>query len=462
MSLFRISKPRFLVYFALESGLVFAVLYGLVQLTPLLLPGLRQPSPASIVLPTGLLFTVALLATQWSNPMDKASLVREVVIFSILSLMLGGLLFASVWLVFDGRHPLFGLVALEGAIVVPLAVALWRWLSVRLHILNITRERVLILGTGELARKVCRWIVSSHGAEHGVVGFVHEDPSLEGQVLAMGARVQTDYASLIEFAPKRCDRLVVALDEKRGQLPVRELMALRLLWLEIEDATSFFERISGKIAIETMLPSWLIFSEGFKTSALRSLIKRAMDLAHAVVLLILTSPLMLVTSILIKLTSRGPVLYRQARMGLRGHEFDVLKFRSMVVDAEDRSGPTFAKEFDPRVTLMGRLMRPLRIDELPQLINVLRGEMSFVGPRPERKHFVRRLEEKIPYFGLRLTVRPGLTGWAQVEYRYGATDEDSMEKLKYDLYYIKNANMLFDLWIVVKTIKVVLLGSGAR
>ena len=224
----------------------------------------------------------------------------------------------------------------------------------------------------------------------------------------------------------------------------------------------FFERISGKIAVETMLPSWLIFSEGFKTSAIRSVIKRAMDLAHALVLLILTSPLMLVTSILIKLTSRGPVLYRQARMGKGGHEFDVLKFRSMVIDAEDRSGPTFAKEFDPRVTLMGRLMRPLRIDELPQLINVLRGEMSFVGPRPERKHFVRRLEEKIPYFGLRLTVRPGLTGWAQVEYRYGATDEDSLEKLKYDLYYIKNANVLFDLWIVVKTIKVVLLGSGAR
>jgi len=462
MSLFRISKPRFLVYFLLEGGLVFAVLYGLVYLTPLLWPGLRQPSPASIVIPTGLLFSVALLATQWSNPMDRASLVREVVIFGILSLLLGGLLCASVWLVFDGRRPLFGLVALEGAIAVPLAVALWRWLSVRLHILNITRERVLILGTGELARNVCRWIVSSHGGGHGVVGFVHEDLSLEGQVLAMGARVQTDYASLVEFAPHRCDRLVVALDEKRGQLPVRELMALRLLGLEIEDATSFFERISGKIAIEAMLPSWLIFSEGFKTSALRSLVKRTMDLLHAIVLLILTSPLMLLTALLVKLTSKGPVLYRQARMGKGGTEFDVLKFRSMAVDAEDRSGPTFAKEFDPRVTMMGRLMRPTRIDELPQLFNVLRGEMSFVGPRPERRHFVRRLEEKIPYFGLRLTVRPGLTGWAQVEYRYGATDEDSLEKLKYDLYYIKNANLLFDLWIVVKTIKVVLLGSGAR
>ncbi len=221
--------------------------------------------------------------------------------------------------------------------------------------------------------------------------------------------------------------------------------------------------LSGAVACWMLAGLETVFFAFFAVWAWRSALKRQSFLAGiAGLLLILTSPLMLLTAILVKLTSKGPVLYRQARMGKGGLEFDVLKFRSMAVDAEDRSGPTFAKEFDPRVTFMGRLMRPTRIDELPQLFNVLRGEMSFVGPRPERRHFVRRLEEKIPYFGLRLTVRPGLTGWAQVEYRYGATDEDSLEKLKYDLYYIKNANMLFDLWIVVKTIKVVLLGSGAR
>jgi sugar transferase (PEP-CTERM system associated) len=462
MSLFRISKPRFLVYFALEGGLVFSVLYGLAYLTPLLLPNLQQSRALSIAIPTGALFTMTLLATQWSNPTDRGSLVRELVIFTILSLALGTVCFATIWLLFEGRRPLFALVALEGAIAVPLAVALWRWLSVRLHILNVTRDRVLILGTGEVARQVCRWIVSSHGGEYGVVGFIDEDDSREGLVLAMGTRVQTHYDALVDFAPERCDRIIVALDEKRGQLPVRQLMELRLLGVEIEDATSFFERISGKIPVETMLPSWLIFSEGFKTSALRSAMKRTMDLTHSIGLLILSSPVMLLTALLIRLTSRGPVLYRQTRLGKGGREFDVLKFRSMVADAEARSGPTFAQEFDPRVTFIGRLIRPVRIDELPQLINVLRGEMSFVGPRPEREHFVRRLEDQIPYYGLRMTVRPGITGWAQVEYRYGATDEDALEKLKYDLYYIKNGNILFDLWIILKTVKVVLFGTGAR
>jgi exopolysaccharide biosynthesis polyprenyl glycosylphosphotransferase len=211
-----------------------------------------------------------------------------------------------------------------------------------------------------------------------------------------------------------------------------------------------------------MLPSWLIYSEGFKVSTMRTFLKRVTDLSHSIVLLIVSAPIMLLTAILVKLESRGPVLYRQARLGRYGEEFQVLKFRSMRQDAEKKSGPTWAQENDPRVTRVGRIIRKLRIDELPQLINVLRGEMSFVGPRPERAHFVRQLEEKIPYFGLRMTMRPGITGWAQVEHGYGASDEDALEKLKYDLFYIKNNNLLLDLLIVLKTIKVVLLGSGAR
>ena len=180
------------------------------------------------------------------------------------------------------------------------------------------------------------------------------------------------------------------------------------------------------------------------------------------VLLVLTTPLMLFASLLIKLDSRGPVLYRQDRMGQSGREFSLLKFRSMLNDAEEHSGPTWAQENDPRVTRIGWILRKLRIDELPQLFNVFRGEMSFVGPRPERKHFVRQLEEKIPYYGLRMTVRPGITGWAQVEHPYGATEEDAREKLKYDLYYIKNGNLIFDLWVALRTVTVVLSASGAR
>jgi len=282
-----------------------------------------------------------------------------------------------------------------------------------------------------------------------------------GEVLTMRTRIQTDYESLPRFCERRVDRVIVALDEKRGKLPVRSLMELRLRGIEVEDATTFFERVSGKIAVETMLPSWLIFSEGFRSSQLRRAIKRLIDLLASVVLLVLTAPLMMLTALAVKATSRGPALYRQSRLGLNGQEFQLLKFRSMRQDAES-GGPSWATRNDPRVTAIGRFLRLVRIDELPQLLNVLRGEMSFVGPRPERAHFVRQLAMKIPYYGLRMTVRPGLTGWAQVRYGYGATDEDALEKLKYDLYYIKNASALFDLWIMVKTIRVVLAGSGAR
>lgn len=460
MALFRIAKPRFLLFFALEGGLIFGVLYGLALLTGTLVPDLEHANPALIVIPTAVVFTGTLLATQWGNPADEKSLVRELAIFSVLSLVLGGLCFAGAWLWFDGKRHLAAFVSLEGAVAVPAAVALWRWISVRLRVFNAARERVLIVGTGEMARQVCRWIVENHDGEYGVVGFAGPDAGREGTILAMGVRIQTDFESLVSFARGRCERVIVALDEKRNHFPVRPLMELRLLGVEIEDATTFFERIGGKIAVETMLPSWLIFSEGFKNSALRRFLKRTVDISLASVLLILTGPLMLATAALVKLTSRGPALYRQTRSGLGRIEFDVLKFRSMVVDAEAGSGPQWTRDFDPRVTLMGKIMRPTRIDELPQLINVLRGEMSFIGPRPERPHFIARLEEKIPYYGLRMTVRPGLTGWAQVEYRYGATDEDALEKLKYDLYYIKNGNLLFDLWIVLKTVKVVLLGAG--
>ena len=283
-----------------------------------------------------------------------------------------------------------------------------------------------------------------------------------GSVVSMGSRIQTDYRQLADYAAQRADRVIVALDEKRGKLPVRQLMELRLRGLEIEEATSFVERVSGRISVESMLPSWLIFSEGFRTSPLRSFLKRASDIFNSIALLILTSPLMLLVPILIKLTSRGPVLYRQKRLGMNGVEFDVLKFRSMHLDAEGAGGPQWASENDPRVTAVGRIIRSLRIDELPQLFNILRGEMSFIGPRPERAHFILELERRLPYYTLRMTVRPGLSGWAQVEYGYGATEDDALEKLKYDLYYIKNANLLFDLWIALKTIKVVLSGRGAR
>ena len=373
------------------------------------------------------------------------------------------MIFAALRLFSTAHSPrLAEWVALECMVAVPLVVTAWRWLSIRFNMFNALRERVLILGTGETACKVCRWLVADHSYEYGVIGFADSDDSRVGTVLAMGARIQTGFASLTAFAPSRIDRVIVALDEKRGMLPVRELMTLRMRGIEVEDATTLFERIAGKIAVETMLPSWLIFSEGFKVNRLRQFMKRVTDIVLSVTLLILTFPLMLFTALLVKLDSPGPVLYRLDRLGLGAEVFMLMKFRSMRVGAEAKSGPTWAAKFDPRVTRVGKVLRKLRIDELPQLFNLLRGEMSFVGPRPERRHFVDQLEKEIPYYALRMTARPGLTGWAQVVHGYADSAEDALEKLKFDLYYIKNTNLWLDLWIVLKTVRVVLQGSGAH
>ena len=461
MTLFRIIRPRILTYFFLEGALIFAVLYGLAVLTPLVNPPAAQTDFLVPVLVTGLAFTTLLLLTQWGTPGDQANLTTEIVVFSVLSLLSGAIAIGALWM-FSDQNRTFSTFVGAGAVAVPVAVALWRWVSVRFAVLNATRENVIIVGTGETAQQVCGILMDRLRTEYALIGFADENDDRVGTVLAMGSRIQTGFRQLSEYAAPRADRIIVALDEKRGKLPVRQLMELRLRGLEIEDATSFIERVCGKISVESMLPSWLIFSDGFRTSPMRSFLKRVTDIVHSMSTLILASPLMLITAIAIRVESRGPILYRQARLGMNGQEFEVLKFRSMREDAEGGSGPQWASENDPRVTLVGRLIRATRIDELPQLINILRGDMSFVGPRPERSHFIRQLERRLPYYTLRMTVRPGLTGWAQVEYGYGATEEEALEKLRYDLYYIKNANLLFDLWIVLKTVKVVVSGWGAR
>lgn len=455
-------RPRAFAYLAFEGGLVFGVLYGLAQLSLLVLPDQEWSSIEAAVLWCGALFSAVLFVTQWGNPGDQGSrgLLRELVVFAVISLFVGLVAFATIWIIFEERERSQAWIPLAGAVAIPLVVSAWRFISSHVAALNADREAVLIVGTGSTAQNVCRHLADNHGLDYAVVGFADEGPERIGSVLAMGARIQTDYGNLARFALSRADRVIVALDEKRGKLPVRQLMELRLRGLEIEEATTFFERVSGKIAVETMLPSWLIFSDGFKTSPMRSFLKRSSDLIFSLLLLIGTLPVIAITAVLIKLDSRGPVFYRQERLGRDGVPLRVIKFRSMGQDAEAASGPVWARKNDPRVTRVGKIIRKLRIDEIPQLFNVLRGEMSFVGPRPEREHFVRQLEGKIPYYGLRLTVRPGLTGWAQVEYRYGETDEDALEKLKYDLYYIKNNNLFFDLWVVLKTFKVVLVGGG--
>jgi sugar transferase (PEP-CTERM system associated) len=257
------------------------------------------------------------------------------------------------------------------------------------------------------------------------------------------------------------DRIVVSLTDCRGRLPMRELLQAKLAGIRVEDAATTYERITGKILTEGLKPSSLIFSDGFRVSGRTRFVKRLLDVLLAGVGLVVAAPLMILTALAIQIESGGPVLYRQERVGENGRLFTLFKFRSMRTDAENGL-PLWAKENDDRVTAVGRLIRLSRIDELPQLWNVLRGDMSFVGPRPERPYFVQRLVQAVPFYVERHAVKPGVTGWAQVKYRYGASIEDAIEKLRYDLYYIKHLSIAFDLTIVIDTVKVILSGKGAK
>jgi sugar transferase (PEP-CTERM system associated) len=264
--------------------------------------------------------------------------------------------------------------------------------------------------------------------------------------------------------------IIVAMDERRrnresgGGLPLDELLSCRMSGIEVCDVQAFIEREAGKLDIELLQPSWMVFSDGFVHGTLRTGTKRAFDVLASVGLLLVTWPVMLITALAILAESsfKGPVLYRQQRVGLDGRYFEVTKFRSMHIDAERDGKAVWAAENDPRVTRVGAIIRRIRIDELPQIFNVLRGDMSFVGPRPERPEFVQDLEGRIPYYSHRHRIKPGITGWAQLCYPYGASLADSQEKLQYDLYYLKNHSLLLDLIILIQTVDVVLVGEGAR
>jgi len=257
------------------------------------------------------------------------------------------------------------------------------------------------------------------------------------------------------------DRIVVALDERRGKFPIDELLSCRLRGIKVDDGVAFTEYLAGKLSVESLHPSFLIFSDGFKSSSTSKILKRIIDISVSSLGLLAFSIVGLIIGIAIKLDSKGPIFYRQERVGEGTKIFGLLKFRSMRVNAEE-NGPQWAKVNDERVTRVGRVIRKLRLDEIPQMINVLKGQMSFVGPRPERPVFVKMLKREIPFYTQRHAVKPGITGWAQICCPYGASREEALEKLKYDLYYIKHMSLLLDLIIISETVKVVLFGKGAR
>jgi sugar transferase (PEP-CTERM system associated) len=261
---------------------------------------------------------------------------------------------------------------------------------------------------------------------------------------------------------KGVHRVIVAMPDRRGTLPVEELLELRLSGVKVEEATSWLEKMSGRIEVEQLYASWMIFAEGFRFSASFRLVRRGLNFSLALLGLVLSLPLLPFIWLAVKLDSAGPALYRQKRVGKRGATFYCYKFRTMRQDAEADTGATWASDDDPRITRVGKVLRVTRLDEIPQLWCVLKGDMHFVGPRPERPEFVEWLSKEIPYYGVRHVVRPGITGWAQVQYKYGNTLEDAREKLQYDLFYIKNASVGLDLLILFQTIKIVLLGRGAK
>ena len=322
-------------------------------------------------------------------------------------------------------------------------------------------ERLLIVGTDKLARDVAMEAMLRLDLGYKVIGFVTEEPDRPTNRMltppVLGS-VQKLYELVESYS---IDRVIVALEDRRGHLPVDQLLKIRLEGRAvIEEGTSLYEKLTGKISVQMLRPSWLIFSGGGKRTTFWNALRRLFNQVMASVGLLLTWPIVLLTAIAIKLDSRGPVFYIQERVGRHGQLFRIIKMRSMAIDAEGDGRPQWAQADDPRVTRVGRFIRKTRIDEIPQFINVLRGEMSFVGPRAERPFFVEQLSREIPHYAQRHLVEPGLTGWAQVNYGYGASVEDSIQKLQYDLYYIKNVSLLFDLWIILKSIRIVLFGKG--
>jgi len=372
-----------------------------------------------------------------------ASIVLAALYFVSPRLMIGNGIFVSALFVFM------------------LAILVWRLAFNQITGSLKLEERLLFVGTGETARKVARQILDQHEFAYRVIGFIDNDKSRVGQRIVNPAIIGTpdDIDRLV--AEHHIDRIVVGLSDRRGQLPLQELLRAKLAGIRVEDVATTYERVTGKILLDDLRPSWLIFSDGFRVSRLSRLMKRSIDLGLAAALAAASLPAMLLTALAILIEDGHPVLYRQERVGENGRNFVLSKFRSMRKDAEKSGTPQWATSDDERVTRVGRVIRTTRLDELPQLWNVIRGDMSFVGPRPERPFFVDELSRVIPFYQQRHAVKPGLTGWAQVKYRYGSSLEDAMEKLRYDLYYIKHLSVIFDLTIVFDTVKVVLFGKGA-
>ena len=452
----RYVSQRHLTVFTGESLVIFGTVAFVAHLS--------RPSDdlMSAALKGGVVTALCLLCLYYNDLYDLTTVrtSREVVIRLLqavgTTLILVALLYVTLpWLaVGDGMF-------LPAAAAFLIGILGWRLVFNHFGSMQQFGERVLIIGTDATARTVARQVLAQRDFPYEIVGFIDEDPKRIGESI-VNPRVVGTPADIEQIVATRgVDRIFVGLSDRRGRLPIRELLRAKLRGVRVEDVNTVYERLTGKLLVEDLRPSWLIFSDDFRASRVTRESKRIFDVLLALTGLVIASPLMALTAVAVWLESGRPILYRQERVGQNGRVFTLYKFRSMRQDAEQGT-PMWARTADDRVTRVGRVIRGTRLDELPQLWNVLRGDMSFVGPRPERPFFVEQLAAQIPFYEQRHAVKPGITGWAQVKYRYGASMEDSLEKLRYDLYYVKHLSLPFDLTILFDTVKVVLFAKGAR
>jgi len=391
---------------------------------------------------------------------DFRLLIGKIAVAFVLVLMLV-LVSASLWREGFEQLPDTGNLPLKAALVWLGCISVTRGTFLVTLGRGLLKRRIIVLGNGTQAARIAKLVEAGENQHFAPVSFVRT-PDERAAVRAGAPGSEGDPDSLADLAYRLgASEVVVATDDRRG-LPVRQLLHCKLAGIRVTDFLDFWERETRTVDLEALRPSWLFYSDGFRCGAVDEGLKRAFDIVVSMALLIFSLPLLAATACLIKLDSQGPVLYRQDRVGVRGKVFSIFKFRSMRVDAERDGSPKWAAKADPRVTRVGAIIRKLRIDELPQILNVLRGDMSFVGPRPERPFFVADLTEAVPYYAERHWARPGITGWAQINYPYGASIEDARRKLSFDLYYVKNQSIFLDFLILLQTARVIFWNHGAR
>jgi sugar transferase (PEP-CTERM system associated) len=459
-------KSNATVLMAVDAVLAIAALFLTVEVR--LEAGTKFSEPSTLYT-TAVLVVVVLFSSHLMEVYDlgKNSKKREIVINILFGAVTSFSLLSVIFYFYSG--------VMLGHGVLVISITLFALFQFCVHALFIAgrsnhhfTQRVLVLGTGELAARIGE-LISIDIKNFDLAGYVscricsQEDAAGTAQPVVSADKILGSCNELLDIALReQAEVIVVALSERRKIFPLNDVLRCKLNGIQVMEAPSLYELVLDKLMLESITPSWFIFSGGFRRTTKFSICKRAIDVVLSCIGLLITLPFFPLIALAIKLDSPGPVFFRQERFGDREQRFNLYKFRTMRQDAEKGTGAVWAEKNDPRVTRLGQFFRGSRIDEIPQLINVLKGEMSFVGPRPERPEFVEKLKQVIPYYSKRHFIKPGLTGWAQVRYPYGASVEDAVEKLRYDLYYIKNISPFLDALIFFETIKVVLFGYGGR